>query len=341
MGIYEDSTKWADIVPIPQDEGGPNPLAAIAYTDEYSEAMSYLRALMAKDECSERAIDLTEHIISMNPSHYTVWLYRAKVIRVLGSDLQEELNWLNVISLKHLKNYQIWHHRQVIMSQVPHLPSNEIPFLARMLSKEVKNYHVWSYRQWLVRHFSLWDAELPFVEALLRSDIRNNSAWNHRWYVTFGRADFAAKEQEYEHEQEQDLPSQSDTSSEKKEKEEKEIPPPSIYEREIDFAQQAIEKAPQNQSPWNYLRGVLKKQGQGLGKCKVFAEKFANVEEEEGRNGVTSSHALEFLADVWAEEKEKERAEKALDLLAQKYDPIRKNYWRFKKGLLEQAIAAA
>ena len=73
MATYEESELWDDIVPIPQDEGGPNPLAAIAYTDEYSEAMSYLRAIMAKNEKSERALDLTKHIVTMNPAHYTVW----------------------------------------------------------------------------------------------------------------------------------------------------------------------------------------------------------------------------------------------------------------------------
>ena len=70
---YEQSEEWKDVVPIPQDEGGPNPLAAIAYTEEYSEAMSYLRAVMADNEQSERALRLTEHIIDMNPAHYTVW----------------------------------------------------------------------------------------------------------------------------------------------------------------------------------------------------------------------------------------------------------------------------
>ena len=73
MSKYEGSEEWQDIVPIPQDEGGPNPLAAIAYTDEYAEAMSYLRAVMAVDELSERVLALTEHVISMNPAHYTVW----------------------------------------------------------------------------------------------------------------------------------------------------------------------------------------------------------------------------------------------------------------------------
>ncbi len=74
MGGYSDSEVWEDVIPIPQDDGGPNPLAAIAYTEEYSEAMSYFRAIMGKDEKSDRVLGLTEHIIQMNPAHYTVWL---------------------------------------------------------------------------------------------------------------------------------------------------------------------------------------------------------------------------------------------------------------------------
>ena len=73
MTQYSEDEAWADIGPLPQDDGGVHPLAAIAYTEEYSEAMSYLRAVMAKNEMSERVLDLTEHIISMNPAHYTVW----------------------------------------------------------------------------------------------------------------------------------------------------------------------------------------------------------------------------------------------------------------------------
>ena len=73
MTQYSEDEAWADIEPLPQDDGGAHPLAAIAYTEEYSEAMSYLRAVMAKNEMSERVLDLTEHIISMNPAHYTVW----------------------------------------------------------------------------------------------------------------------------------------------------------------------------------------------------------------------------------------------------------------------------
>ncbi|KAL8868150.1 MAG: hypothetical protein Q9174_005180, partial [Haloplaca sp. 1 TL-2023] len=115
MGKYSTSPEWEDIAPIPQNDGGPNPLAAIAYTEEYSEAMGYLRAVMAANEKSERVLELTEHIISMNPAHYTVWLYRANTLfdlqkqnqSNLEEDILEELKWLDGVSLKHLKNYQI------------------------------------------------------------------------------------------------------------------------------------------------------------------------------------------------------------------------------------------
>jgi protein farnesyltransferase/geranylgeranyltransferase type-1 subunit alpha len=69
---YTTSSLWADVVPIPQDDG-PNPLVSITYKPEYSEAMDYLRAVMAAGEHSERVLDLTMDVICMNPAHYTVW----------------------------------------------------------------------------------------------------------------------------------------------------------------------------------------------------------------------------------------------------------------------------
>ncbi|SLM39247.1 Protein prenyltransferase, alpha subunit [Lasallia pustulata] len=266
---------------------------------------------MAKNEMSQKALDLTEDVIGMNPAHYTVWLYRAKVVFSLPKDVSEELEWLDSLtsagSMKYLKNFQIWHHRQIIMARIPTLPPTEIPFLARTLSKDAKNYHVCSYRQWLVRHFSLWDSELPYVESLLRSDIRNNSAWNHRWYIVFGR------------------PSLDGGLGEKEEVSVE------VVDREIEYVVVAIWQAPQNQSPWNYLRGVLKESRRELGQLKELAGEFANLDKEDE---VSSSHALDFLADAFAAENDEERAGKVLELLAKRYDPIRKNYWNYRRGLL-------
>ncbi|KAF1995190.1 farnesyltransferas-like protein [Amniculicola lignicola CBS 123094] len=306
--FYHDDPAWSDVEPIPQEDG-EHPLAAIAYTDEYSEAMSYLRAVMAQNEYSERGLELTEHIINMNPAHYTVWLYRSKTLEEIGADLHAEIKWLNPTALKHLKNYQIWHHRQIIVNKLDS-SEGEADFIATMLEQDNKNYHVWSYRQWLVKRFGLFSKpeELQWVEGMIEEDVRNNSAWNHRWFIVMGGRDG------------------------------KELPE-AILKRELDYAKYAIRKAPQNQSPWNYLRGIVRYAKLPLSVLKAFTLEFADLARPDE---VFSSHALDTLADIYAEENsQKEEAKKALDLLATKYDPIRANYWNYRKKLLDQPEAVS
>ena len=96
---YSDNPNWADVQPIPQDDGA-NPLVPIAYSHECkilftkhelfksyatdifystlpnrldSEAMDYFRAVARANEKSQRVFELTAHIIDMNPAHYTIW----------------------------------------------------------------------------------------------------------------------------------------------------------------------------------------------------------------------------------------------------------------------------
>lgn len=105
-----------------------------------------------------------------------------------------------------------------------------------------------------------------------------------------------------------------------------------LIDREVEYTKAKIRLAPQNQSPWNYLRGLLRKRG-SLVECQAFAEEFGGDVDGKGE-GCRSSRALDFLADCWAEEKEKEKAGKALELLAKRFDPIRKNYWNYRRELL-------
>lgn len=313
MGQYSEDALWADIVPIPTDEGGPNPLAAIAYPEEYGELMSYLRAIMAKPEYSPRVLQLTQDLISINPAHYTVWLYRAQTLFALNADLKQELEWLNETALAHQKNYQIWHHRNLIVDKLGAC-EGEAEFVEKMFEADSKNYHVWSYRQWLVKRFGLWErdyGELEFTERMLEKDVRNNSAWNHRWYIINGREEEGVEGVTNE----------------------------GIRKREVEFAKTAIDKAPQNPSPWNYLRGIVRKSGMELAELEEFARLHADLSKPEG---VRSSHALDLLADILAEKKGgKVQAGEALDLLATKYDPIRRNYWEYRKGLLGLPKASA
>ncbi|KAK0282793.1 CAAX geranylgeranyltransferase alpha subunit [Friedmanniomyces endolithicus] len=303
MGKYASDPAWSDIIPLPTDEGGTHPLAQIAYSADYAETMSYLRALMAANEFSPRALDLTEDLIDMNPAHYTVWLYRAQCLFALDSDLREELEWLSETALAHQKNYQIWHHRNLVVDRLGSC-EGETGFVERMFERDAKNYHVWCYRQWLVRRFGLWEeGELEFTERMLGEDVRNNSAWNHRWFVVNGR-----------------------------EGKGRGVEDPEIRAREVRFAEEAIGKVAQNQSPWNYLRGIMRRSGRPLAELRGIAEQYASLERPDA---VRSSFALDLLADILAEEEDgKEKAGRALDLLASRYDPIRKNYWAYRKHQL-------
>lgn len=308
MTKYSTDPQWSDITPLPTDEGGPNPLAAIAYSPEYEEAMSYLRAVMAANELSERVLDLTEHIIDLNPAHYTVWLYRASALFAVKADLREELEWISDTARAHQKNYQIWNHRMMVVGKLGN-PQGEREFVEEMFGLDGKNYHVWSYRQWLVRRFELWgDEEFAFVEKMLESDVRNNSVWNYRWFLVNGRENEGVKG----------------------------VTDDKVKQREIEFATKAVAKAPQNPSPWNYLRGISKASGDNLKELKSLATQYADTSKPDG---VRSSHALDLLADILADE-DKQQAGQVLDLLAITYDPIRKNYWEYRKGLLGLEAAA-
>ncbi|KAF2222138.1 hypothetical protein BDZ85DRAFT_314528 [Elsinoe ampelina] len=305
---YSSDPIWADISPIPQSDGGPNPLAAISYTEGYAEAMSYLRAVMAANEMSERALDLTEDIISLNPAHYTVWLYRAKILSSLNLDLNEEITWLNNIALRHQKNYQIWHHRQYLLDRIGNA-DGEIAFVNRMLAGDAKNYHVWSYRQWLVRRFGLWDTnELEETALFVAADVRNNSAWNHRFFIVNGSEDGQGVKDQ------------------------------NVFEREVAFAKEAIRKAPQNQSPWAYLKGTVEraKGKDGSKQLVEFCGEFVDLDQ----GTVRSSHALDLLAEIWGREKKVAEASKAYELLRDKYDPVRRNYWEYLRGKLDGTAVA-
>ncbi|KAK9461091.1 uncharacterized protein V1516DRAFT_695804 [Lipomyces oligophaga] len=292
---------WADLVPIPQNDGGQDALACIAYPEDYRIGMEYLRALLHNDELSDRALDLTTDLIAINAAHYTTWAFRNRILLTIPSDLQQELEWTEELAATNSKNYQIWNHRERIVDRLQS-PTREIPFTTSLLLEDSKNYHVWTYRQWVIRRFGLWDGELEFTSQLIESDVRNNSAWNHRHFVLFGPGLQLA---------------------------------PEVIVDEIGYVQHAIEKAPQNLSAWNYLRGQT---GGDLDSLEEYCMGFAPgpMDDEQTTEIIdiskpaVSVHAMEMLADIYAARGELDRAIEYWKLLAEKFDSMRENYWRFR-----------
>jgi protein farnesyltransferase/geranylgeranyltransferase type-1 subunit alpha len=288
---------------------------------------------MQANEHSPRCLRLTEHIIGMNAAHYTVWLYRAANVFALQLPIPDEIAWLNRVALENLKNYQIWHHRHLLVEN--HYPTiasspaaisafaaSERAFLRRILAADTKNYHVWSYRSYLTNKLGLFSDpdELADIERMVDDDVRNNSAWSHRFFLVFSDPAYAT-------------PGLAATEPDP-------AVPAAVVDREVGYAQEKIRLAPQSQSGWNYLRGVLVKGGRKLATVETFAAEFVSGLGEEGEEGggeeeVQSTHALDLLAEIYAEKGEKEKADLSLRRLGQKWDRIRIGYWEWRRKCLE------
>lgn len=298
---FNKRPEWNDITPIPQDDG-PNPICRIAYTEQFSDVMSYFRAILQKDERSARALSLTDEVIRLNPANYTAWYFRRLLIEELKSDLRKELEFVSRVGRSSAKNYQIWHHRRWLIERLQD-PSEELAYCAEHIQTDSKNYHTWAHRQWVIQTFNLWDNELSYIDSLLKSDMRNNSAWNQRYFIiTKNRTQAVSNE---------------------------------TRDAEIAYSFTWIKKAPNNQSPWTYVRGLF------------TDEKFSANPElkktvlEFHQQLITSPHTASLLVDILEQEEGNDSKKQAIELCNQletSLDTIHRKYWAYKKSKLESAM---
>jgi len=244
------------------------------------------------------------------------------ILRELGADLWRELDYIKSVIVENAKNYQVWHHRKCVVEQIraqigdkyhasghsdlmakelSELAEEEKRFVSVMIRQDSKNYHGWQHRQWVVNEFKGFAGELEYTEELMDDDIRNNSAWNHRYYVIRNTTGFVAP----------------------------------FLDTEIQYTCHKIGLAPNNESAWNYLRGIMAEVG-------LNASDVVNSMCDDLRKSLEthrSPHLLSFIIDAIDESLSGQTVPvdsrllgKALELCAQlstRIDVIRKEYWDY------------
>ncbi|KAG2239153.1 hypothetical protein Bca4012_023922 [Brassica carinata] len=312
--------EWSDVVPLSQDDG-PNPVVPIAYKEDFRETMDYFRAIYHANERSPRALRLTEEALRLNSGNYTVWYFRRLVLEELDHDLYEELKFIEGIAEENSKNYQLWHHRRWVAERLgPDVAGKELDFTRRVLSVDAKHYHAWSHRQWALQALGGWENELDYCHELLEADVFNNSAWNQRHYVITRSPSLGGLE--------------------------------AMRESEVSYTVKAILANPGNESSWRYLKALYKDATESwISDPSVSSVCLKVLSRTDCFRGFALSTLLDLLCDglrptnehrdsvrALANEEPETNLAKFVCTILGRVDPIRANYWAWRKSKITVAI---
>lgn len=145
---------------------------------------------------------------------------------------------------------------------------------------------------------------MAYIDKLLSADVRNNSAWNQRFFVLkhLGLT-------------------------------------PEVVQREVHYAMNRIRLMKNNESSWNFLKGLLESGNFSTAQfpdVETFTEDLYNA-------GNRSPYLLAFLVDMYSEktmhvyetnsyddpEIYARKVYELCDMLANHYDSIRYKYWKY------------
>ncbi|KAI8374196.1 uncharacterized protein BYT42DRAFT_499283 [Radiomyces spectabilis] len=204
-------------------------------------------------------------------------------------------------------------YRQAVLFALESDLEKELDYIDDIALNQSKNYQVWHHRQVIVDKIGKCDRELPFINSILDEDSKNYHAWSYRQWV---------------------------------------VSRFSLWDQEFNYTDDLLTLDVRNNSAWNYRFFVLfrnpvkptseqidneielfEKAGRSLSDLKPFLDTLRDKD-------VVSPHTLSMYIDVYEQEARNnntpvdQEAFKLCDELATKLDPIRHNYWSYRKLVL-------
>jgi protein farnesyltransferase/geranylgeranyltransferase type-1 subunit alpha len=272
-----------------------------------------------------------DDVIASCSAHYTAWATRWRCAKALAAlqrtdadaraVLYDELEYAEKKTMKSAKNYQVWNHARLVLGAIPidvhGIRERAFAHVNAALGLDAKNIHAWSHRAWCVERFDAWEDEWEFTKRAIECDWRNNSAWNSRFQCVLRAV-------------------KNGTGVE-------------AIRSETAFSTGWIERDADNESAWNYLRGLC-----DLVENEPVEEPFAREivavavacarASVRGDVETKSRHGLLFLADRAAaratRDADASRVNHAVALFGNliTLDPLRGNYYRGRVDRLHAAV---
>ncbi|KAF8516926.1 rab-protein geranylgeranyltransferase [Hysterangium stoloniferum] len=177
----------------------------ISKIEQYTTLSNQVLGRRHAGDFSEESLDLTKHLLAINPEFYTIWNYRRNILSsgIFPRKTAKEINdilagdlALTMAALRQYpKVYWIWNHRKWCLEHVPDGPgddqygwrksvwAHELYVVEKMLDADARNFHAWDYRRYvLARSYAPHSPyqELAYTTRKIEANFSNFSAWHQR-----------------------------------------------------------------------------------------------------------------------------------------------------------------
>ncbi|OQS03762.1 geranylgeranyl transferase type-2 subunit alpha [Thraustotheca clavata] len=204
--------------------------AMLELVKKYKEVSTEVMKLKAAKQYDRHALQLSAHVVVLNPEFWIIWAFRRAIILHLiqqDSSLKEELGnaecaLTQEALMKNPKSYASWFQREWLMKQGLANLEKEIKLCDKLLNLDERNFHCWNYRRIVTKtaHTPL-DEVLAFTMTKIEQNFSNYSAFQQRSLI---------------------LPSPL---------------PLEVAMIEIELVKQAVFTEPDDQSNWFYYRWLI------------------------------------------------------------------------------------